>query len=100
MRWLGRGSLLERRELAFVGFDLDAIDICRPRAVPRPRDHRGDRVRGPLDQGLDVAVQAIANPASELERGGPASHRVTKSHALHAADDNQMTGEILHGRGV
>jgi hypothetical protein len=94
-RLLGR-PLLERGKLTVIGLDFHAIDICRARAVPRPRDHHCDSVRVTLNQGFDVPIEAIAHPAPNAERGGPATHRVTKAHALHATDDDQATSERLH----
>src|SRR5213592_2156858 len=69
---------------------VDDVDACHGRAarpVAAEADEGVDRVRVSLEDRLDAAVGAIADPAADGARSRRAGHRETEADALHTALD-------------
>ena len=70
--------------------DGELLDIRAGRAALAPLDHLLHRVRIPFENGLDLAILSIADPAAQAELLSLAPRCVAEGHALHVSRNENV----------
>lgn len=74
---------------------LEAIHTRAARTRPRPADHAVDRLRIALEDGLDRAVRAVADPAGHASLAGQAPTVLPEEDALDVPDGDHPAADAV-----